>query len=343
MIKKISLQNFRKYKNISIDTPYNLIILVGPNASGKTTIIESIYLCSTSKSFRSQDYKEMILDDSPFSKISISADKKFEIILSEKGKKTSINRIEMKKISDFIGHLRTVLFAPNDLQLIYGEKSLRRNFFDLEISLMDKNYLKNINEYKKLVKKRNELLKSQDIDDVLLSVITDEMILRESEIMVAREKFIKLLNYQLEKLDSRIGINESIRLSYAKSISGDLKKFYESKLQYDKITKMTNYGVHRDDYIFYTNDKISKIYCSQGQVRSAVIALKIALFNLIKDITKTTPILLLDDVFSELDLDRQKCLVSFLLNEPQTFITTTNLNGIPKEILNKSHIINLKE
>lgn len=344
MIKKIRLSNFRRYQNIEINTPYNLIIFTGSNACGKTTILESLFLCSTSKSHRTNNHEEMIRENEQFAKVFIETDdKKYDIILSHLGKKMSINNVEIKKISEFIGNLKTVLFSPYDLNLITGEKSLKRNFFDLEISLLNKNYLKNINEYKKLLKQRNEILKQNNIDDILLKVVTKEMISREEFIIKTREKFIDLLNENLNKLDNKIGLNESIRIEYVKSVSGNLEEFYNSKLNYDKLTKITNHGTHRDDYIFYLNDKPVKVYCSQGQIRSCAISLKIALFNLIKNLTKKTPILLLDDVFSELDLYRQEKLVSFLINEPQTFITTTNLNGLPNELLNKAHIINLKE
>lgn len=344
MINKIKLSNFRKYSFIELNVGYNLVILIGPNACGKTSILESIFLCSTSKSHRTNNYLEMIKENEKFSKIDLESDDlKINVILSEHGKKTSINKVEIKKISEFIGNLKTVLFSPSDLNLVIGEKILRRNFFDLEISLLDKQYLNLINEYKKILKNRNEILKNNVIDEVLLNVITTQLIDRAKNIIKIREKFINDLNNELKLLDSKLSSNELFKIIYNKSINTDIFEFYKNKLNYDKVTKMTNYGPHRDDYIFYMNDKLIKNYCSQGQIRSFAIMLKIALFNLILKKTNKSPILLLDDVFSELDLNRQENLVSFLIDKPQTFITTTNLEGIPSKLLNKSHIINLKE
>lgn len=344
MIKSIGLQNFRRFDALFLTVPYNLVILVGNNAVGKTTILESIYFCSTSKSHRTNDFKELIKTGANYSHIKIETfEKCYDIVLSSEGKKMRINQNNVDRISDFIGDLKCILFSPNDLLLITGEKAPRRNFFDLEMSLLNKNYLKWTSEFRKLLKKRNDILKEETIDDILLDTVTNQMIEREVLIMEYREKFINLLNTYLDSPMSKISGNEKIIIKYQKSINSDPKAFYKSKLEYDKRTKMTNYGPHRDDFVFYMNDEEASVYCSQGQIRSIAISLKIALSKLIQETTRRPIVLLLDDVFSELDTDRQKKLVAFLLEEPQTFITTTSLTGIPRELLNKSHIVHLKE
>ncbi len=344
MIKNIGLRNFRKFSSYVLDVPYNLNIIVGNNAIGKTTILEAIYFCSTTKTERTNDFKEMIKSGEPFAQIRLETNQKYyDIVLSEKGKKLRINQNNIVKLSEFIGDLKTVLFTPSDLMLITGEKASRRNFFDLEIALLNKTYLLKLNEFKKLLKKRNEVLKSEIIDDNLLRVVTEEMIEREEYIIECRENFIKELNEYLKLPIAKIADGEDIVLTYEKSLKGDLTKFYQSKLSLDKISHITNYGVHRDDYLFYLNGSLAKSFCSQGQIRSIAISLKIALAKLIQAKTHSEVILLLDDVFSELDLTRQKRLVSFLLNEPQSFITTTDLSGLPKELIGKAHVIHLKE
>lgn len=344
MIKSIGLQNFRRFDGLFLTLPYNLVILVGDNAVGKTTILESIYFCSTTKSHRTNDYKELIKTGMPFAHIKLQTyEKCYDVVISEQGKKMRINQDQIEKLSDFVGDLKAILFSPNDLLLVTGEKSLRRNFFDLEMALFNKKYLKSMGEFRKLLKKRNEILKAEKVDDILLETVTDQMIEREIFIMEYREKYIELLNSYLQNPLSKIEDSEIIKIVYNKSIQGDIKAFYKGRLAYDKMTKMTNNGVHRDDFVFYMNDSEAKTFCSQGQIRSIAISLKIALSRLIQEQTKSQIVLLLDDVFSELDINRQKRLVSFLLNEPQTFITTTSLAGIPKELLNKSHVINLKE
>lgn len=344
MILNIGLKNIRKFDSYVIDVGYNLNIIIGNNAIGKTTLLEAIYFCSTTKSERTNDYRELIKTGEHFGQIRIQTNQKYyDVILSEKGKKLRLNQNNVDKLSAFIGDLKTVLFTPSDLMLITGEKALRRNFFDLQLSLIDKQYLNQLNEFKKLLKKRNEILKSDNVDDTLLEVITAQMVEREEYIMATRSAFITKLNQFLQIEETKFKSGEEVSISYEKSIKEDLLSFYKAKLSFDKLTRMTNYGIHRDDYLFFMNDKLAKSYCSQGQLRSIAIALKIALAKLIQENSKSEVIVLLDDVFSELDITRQKRLVAFLKDKPQSFITTTSLQGIPTELLSQAHVIELKE
>lgn len=344
MIKNISLLNFRRFNHLDLKISNNLLILIGANAVGKTTVLEAISLISTSKSHRTTDYTLMIQEKKDYAVVNIDTDKHYEMILSQNGKKASINNVEYKKTSEFIGNLKSVLFSPEDLYLVIGTKSIRRNFLDLEISMLDKKYLSLVSDYKKLLKKRNDLLKQYSDDKkVLLDVITSELIEKCNGIMLYRSSFINTLNKYIHSLNDFLINNEVVTLEYRPSIPlEDLEEAFKAKLNYDIQTKMTNYGVHRDDFKIILNNQEASQYASQGQIRGIAITIKIALLELIKAKTKDNVVLLLDDVFSELDDTRQSNLVKYLLGQGQSFITTTNVSSIPNELIKKAQIIKIE-
>ena len=177
MIKNIELEKFRKFKSLNINTESKIVILTGPNAIGKTSVLESIYLVSTSKSHRTTELKDVIEENSEYSIIKINSDKRFKMVLSKEGRKSFINEKEYSKLSDFIGNLNVMMFSPLDIELINGQKGTRRRFLDIEISLLDKVYLKEITAYRKLLKERNELLKLyKEENKLMLDVITNQLI-----------------------------------------------------------------------------------------------------------------------------------------------------------------------
>ena len=176
MIQKIKLTNFRLFDDINLSTNNSLVIFSGKNATGKTSILESIYLCATSKSHRSNDVKALIKDDKDFSISEVTTNKKYKVVISKMGKSYFVNNQEIKNAKDFIGRLFVVMSSPDDLMIIKGTKSDRRHFLDLNISMIDKNYLNASYAYKKILKERNEVLKQQNIDKTFLEIITDELI-----------------------------------------------------------------------------------------------------------------------------------------------------------------------
>ena len=191
MIQNLEITHFRKFSNLKLEFKNKTIIFTGPNAVGKTTILEAIYLISTSKSHRTNDLSSMIQNNEEFATIEIQSDKKFKIILTKEGKQSYINDISYPKLSDFIGGFPVIMFSPSDLELIQGSKSVRRRFLDLELSLIDKSYLRAIMGYKKLVKERNELLKVYTEDKKLvLDVITNQIFEYISKIYQIRTRFL---------------------------------------------------------------------------------------------------------------------------------------------------------
>lgn len=340
MIKSIELQNFRRFEKIKIDTNQKIIIFSGPNATGKTTLLEAIYLASTSKSHRSNDLNSLIHELDPYASLVITTTSKFKIVLSREGKSFYINQKEYKRMSDFIGHLPVVMFSPYDLELIHGAKTVRRRFLDLEISLLDKSYLRAIMGYKKVLKERNELLKLYTPSNQLaLKIITTQLEEYAVLLIKKRREFIDLMNQTLKMITSSLDC-EQIELTYESTLDvNQVNKTYEAKLSYDIMTKTTNIGPHRDDFKIDINQQSANLYASEGQKRTIALSLKLALLEIYKSKISVSPILLLDDVFAALDQKRINHIMKYIKNIDQTFITTTSILNIPDDLLRDAKVI----
>lgn len=341
MIKNIELENFRKFKSLNINTESKIVILTGPNAIGKTSVLESIYLTSTSKSHRTTELKDVIEENSEYSIIKINSNKRFKLVLSKDGRKSFINEKEYSKLSDFIGNLNVMMFSPLDIELITGQKGTRRRFLDIEISLLDKLYLKEITAYRKLLKERNELLKLyKEENKLMLDVITNQLIEILNVVANKRIRFINLINDYLKNISNKLEC-ESIELNYLPTYDlKNISKSFENKLAYDLISKTTNIGLHRDDFEIKINNKDISSFGSEGQMRNTILAIKLAIMEIYKKENKDI-ILLLDDVFASIDQKRINKIMEYIKLEKQTFITTTSLFNIPDELLKEAKIIKL--
>lgn len=341
MIEKIKLTNFRLFDSVNYNTNNSLIIFSGKNATGKTSILEAIYLCATTKSHRSNDLKALIKSDKDFSISEITANKKYKVVVSKVGKSYFVNNQEIKQVKDFIGNLMVVMSSPDDLMIVKGTKADRRHFLDLNISMLDKNYLSASYAYKKLLKERNEALKQQKIDKTFLEIITNELISYLKVINKARNEFIDKLNINLKEIAEKLKIEE-IKLNYLPTYDVDIKKSFIKYENQDINTKSTNIGTHRDDFEVLINNLDSSVYASEGQIKIICIAIKLALKKLITDITNREPILLLDDVFATLDKTRISSLTEYVINCKQAFITTTSILEIPDEILKNALVLRIE-
>lgn len=347
MITEISLKNVRKFEKINLNINSNAVILVGANATGKTTVLESISLASITKSHRTNNLKEIIKENSMYSDINVLYNQtKYRIVLSQNGKMVSVNGIEQSKLSDYIGKFPTVFFSPSDLDIIVSSPTLRRQFINQEISQISQTYLKNLNTYNKFLQERNILLKELDVnsDTKLLDVITSQLIEVGKKIILERENFITEINQEINNIHSKINSNEFIKLVYQPSVSVEkIEEIFENKKMTDIISKQTNYGVQRDEIIFLLNDKNVAKFASQGQIRNVILSVKLTLCKIIYKYKNIYPILLLDDVLSELDINRQNSLLNLLdsFKNIQTFISTVDTSGLNKENLKKYQIINL--
>lgn len=334
MINSIRLVNFRSFKDKTFSLNNNLVIFIGNNAVGKTSVLEAIYYLCTTKSHRTNNYLNLISYDQNNAYVIINFNENiYKIVLNKKNKLYFINNKEINRIK-FIGQIKTIIFSPYDLNLVNGSLSDKRKFLDLNISLLNNDYLKKMLIYKKILRKRNEILKSKVIDNILLKVVTDSLIPYTKYINEVRNKFIIKLNNYLKEICEYLKIEEIKIISDIKNID------YDNFLNKDIYYKTTTWGPHRDGFNIFINDKELKTYGSQGQIKLAVIVIKLALYEIIRE--KNKPILLLDDIFAELDKEKQIKLVNYL-NNYQTIITTTSLNEIPEDLLQKALIIKLRK
>ena len=351
-IDTLKLENFRIFKDLELKLHPKTNILVGNNAQGKTSVIESINVLGLTKSHKTNKDKDLIKTNEDYSKISALINLKekhiqLDIILSKIGKKAKYNQIELDRLSDYIGQLNVVLFAPEDLDLIKGNPQNRRKFLDLELGQISKDYLYNLQNYRKLLKQRNDLLKTMQKNKVpdllLLDIVTEQLITYLEALVRYRKSFIKELNEYVNDIYKNISEQETIlKIEYIPSIDTNYKEEFSSKYQYDIITGTTNLGVHRDDIEFYLDNYFVKTHGSQGELRSAVLSVKLALIAFIHKHRGEYPVLLLDDVLSELDEKRQNNLITFINNNTQTIITTTNINDINLNNIDEYKIFNVE-
>ena len=346
IIKSLELQNFRNYEDLKIDFSSGTNILYGLNAQGKTNILEAIYLSATTKSHKNSKDKEIIKFEKEESHIKtiISKDEVEEKIdmhlRKSKSKGIAINNKKIKKASELLGLLNVVLFSPEDLGIIKNGPSERRRFIDMELCQLDNFYLYNLNNYNKIVNQRNKLLKDFYLNPDLketLSIWDSQLVSYGSKIIERRRNFIVQLNTIIEEIHSKLTGNvEKLNIKYEPDVS---EEKYEKELKTNQLRdiklKQTTVGPHRDDFSFIINDNDVRKYGSQGQQRTAALSLKLAEIELVKKTIKDTPVLLLDDVLSELDSNRQNYLLNNI-RDIQTIITCTGLD----EFINNRFEIN---
>jgi DNA replication and repair protein RecF len=352
-IKKLKLKTFRNYKSLSLDFNSNTNIFIGNNAQGKTNILESIYVLAFTKSHKNYKDSDLIYNSADFAKINAlinlkDKDIELDMVVSKLGKKAKHNQIELTKLSEYIGLLNVVMFAPEDLELIKGNPKTRRKFLDIEIGQISKEYIYNLQNYRKVLKQRNDLLKSMQKkptqDFMLLDVITDQLVGYQIDILKQREKFLRNIEEYAKKHYQKLSSSEDVlRIEYIPSIKNNFKEEYISKYQYDIITGTTNLGVHRDEIDFYINEFPIKSHASQGEQRTAVLAVKLALIDFIYFYKKDYPVLLLDDVLSELDKTRQNNLLEYIDENIQTFITSTEISDIDLDKISDYQIYTIEK
>ena len=343
-IKKLDLVQFRNYDRVSVEFQKGVNVIQGDNGAGKTSLVEAIGLFPLSKSIRTSDDKEMIKIGNQFTRAECVVQKEFEekvkIVISKQGKVIEVNDSELKKVSSLAGVVKVISFLPKDVELFKGSPSIRRKFVDTTLSMLDKIYLVNLGEYNKILDQIRVLLKEENVDTVHLEVLTQELSKRGVIIQTKRSKFLALLNEELKTISKYIEGDESkMGITYLPDVE-ELDKYFEKvweklkqTLTLNKVNRNVIKGVHQDDISMDFDGKSLSMFGSQGQNRISVIALKLSLIRMIKFKFKEEPIVILDDVLSELDEMHQKKLIQLLNRIEQVFITGTKVNLIEKYAL----------
>lgn len=352
-LNELQIKNFRNYDEAHLTFDKNLVIFLGENAQGKTNLLESIFVLSMTRSHRTAQEQELIGWEQENAYIKGIIQKKhatvpLEILLTKKGRKTKVNHIEQKKLSSYVGQMNVILFAPEDLSLVKGSPQLRRRFLDMEIGQINPIYLYDLVQYQKILKQRNQYLKQlfekKQTDELYLDILTEQLVEFGSKIFLARQFFVKRLEYWANQLHHQISQGkEQLTIEYVASlplakdtdlatIQTDFLAALAKNRDKERYRQMTTVGPHRDDLVFLINQKNVQTFGSQGQQRTTALSVRLAEIDLIHEETGEYPILLLDDVMSELDDSRQLHLLQAIENKVQTFLTTTTLEHLKNKM-----------
>ncbi len=353
IIKSLDLKNFRNYEELHLCFDEGTNILYGDNAQGKTNVLEALYLSGTTKSHKGSRDREMIRFGEEEAHIRTVVEKgdlehQIDIHLKKNDPKgIAVDRVPIHRAREIFGMLNLVFFSPEDLNLIKEGPAGRRSFMDMELGQLDTIYLSNLTKYNKVLKQRNQLLKDltfrPGLEDTL-PVWDEQLVTYGREIIARRREFIGKLNDIVQPIHSRIsGKKENLRLIYEPNCTED--RFAEELLRTfpkDRRTGMTSCGPHRDDICFSVNDKDMRRFGSQGQQRTSSLSLKLAEIELVRQTIHDTPVLLLDDVLSELDSKRQNLLLNSIC-DIQTIITCTGLDEFVKNRFRINRVFFVKD
>lgn len=336
IIKSLELADFRNYDFLHIDFSKGTNILYGDNAQGKTNILEAIFLSATTKSHKGSKDKDIINFHKEEAHIRTYLEKEEDEIRVDmhlrknKTKGIAIDGQKIKKASELLGLLNVVFFSPEDLSIIKNGPAERRRFVDMELCQLDSFYIYNLNHYNKIVNQRNKLLKDMYFNPSLrdtLNIWDSQLISFGSKIIERRKLFVEQLNEIIFTIHKKLsGDKEELVIKYEPDVLiEDYEKLLSSSQEKDVKLKQTTVGPHRDDFSFMVGDIDIRRFGSQGQQRTAALSLKLSEIELVKKLTKDNPVLLLDDVLSELDSNRQNYLLS-TIGDIQTIITCTGLD-----------------
>lgn len=334
IVNELRVRKFRNYDNLEMIFEKGINYLFGKNGVGKTNLIEAIYYVSNLESFRTSDDKDLIknLKGEFFIECKVNQIV-YDLIVNRESKLLSIDGIVYKKYREYLGHINVIEFSPEEVYLLKDFPKDRRKFMDKEISKIDKDYLNSMLLYNKVLKQRNEVLKSDDnYKDDLLSILDDKLAEFQISIIQKRKNFLNLISDKINELDTSFNRLYTIKIVYETSFDGlnkeEIVNKYQENLQKDKEKMATSLGVHKDDFKILINGNDASIYGSQGEQRFIVLLMKLGLVKLIKEQNNDCPILVLDDVFSELDEIRKKEIYEIVKDFDQVFITGCNKDDI---------------
>jgi DNA replication and repair protein RecF len=354
-IKKLMLLNYRNYRKLDIELGPAVNVFIGNNAQGKTNILESIYYCGFARSHRNSKDRELVNwnENNAYVSVGVSKDrldKKIDINILKDGKKSiRVNSIKITKIGELIGVFNVVMFSPEDLKIVKESPGIRRRFIDMELCQLSNRYYYNLVQYNKVLNERNLVLKNRKIDEFILDVYDEQLSSFAEQIIKDRINYINNLNNHGKAIHKDITSGkEDIEFKYVSSVKDleNIKISMKEGLLKNRLKdierRITSIGPHRDDFIILINNIDAKSYGSQGQQRTAVLTIKFASLNIIKDITKEYPVLLLDDVLSELDFTRKAYILNSI-HGIQTLITCTGIEDISKYIKESAKVFKVKD
>ncbi len=338
-VDSLSLKNYRNYKTKEITFRPGLNVVFGDNGMGKTNVVESIYFCSYLRSHRTKSDLELIHFDSDFAKISLKSSKDYEIIVNKNTKMCKINDLLVKKQSEYLGDLKVVFFSPETIDLLLKSPHERRKYLDLLLCVLDPMYVKELQQFSKIIKERNDYLKQLQINSLadkdFFDIITDKYVELSTAIYKKRYKLVEKLNIYIKQFfseffDFEIDLEYNVKYNFNfDNYSEELKRKLDSKYGKELQLGLTTVGPNRDDLDFLVDKRSAKFFSSKGQQRIVLISLKLAELFVIYDKFNVFPILILDDVLSELDKVRQNKLFNVLKEQRiQVIVTTASLHDI---------------
>ncbi|MDU4325441.1 MAG: DNA replication/repair protein RecF [Clostridium celatum] len=354
-IKRLQMLNYRNYNVLDINLGPHVNVFMGDNAQGKTNILEGIYYCAFARSHRTSKDRELINWNADNALLSVIVgrerlDKRIDISILKDGKKAiQINKIKIKKIGELFGNFNVVMFSPEDLKIIKDSPGVRRKFIDMELCQLNPKYYYNLVQYNKVLNERNSILRNRNINKDILDVYDMQLVEFGYNIIIDRLEYIQKLNKYSAKIHSEITSGkEKIEFKYISTIKDleNIKENFYSLLEKNRVRDcergITSVGPHRDDFTVLINDIDTKSYGSQGQQRTAVLTIKFSSLKIIKELTGEHPVLLLDDVLSELDFSRKRYILS-TIGDIQTIITCTGIEDLYEYLDDKSKVFKVKD
>ena len=355
-ISQLQLKNYRNYSDLDINLSSGLNIFIGNNAQGKSNILESVFVLALTKSYMNVKDQYLIKNGEDFALIkakclSGTLENQLEVILTRNSKKLKVNQCEMKKYSDYISKIKVLIFSPYNVNFVKDGPSVRRKAVNMVISQFYNNYIKLLQNYNVVLKKRNQFLKSIDYfkeyNRFYFETLTDRFCSLAVDIIFERYQFVAKVNQFLSHIYYEITGYDNLVFKYITNVEfndnktrmlDNFKLKLCSMFEREKVCGVTLIGPHRDDFSFLLDSKDLSIFGSQGQIRSSILSLKLSELLMFKEKDGEYPILLLDDIFSELDIEKRNKLVKYILDDVQTIITTTDIEMIDQSLVNKAKI-----
>ncbi|MBS9336659.1 DNA replication/repair protein RecF [Fructobacillus papyrifericola] len=363
-LKELSLSHFRNYDQADLHFQPGVNVFLGQNAQGKTNLLESIYALALARSHRTKVDKDLVQWGEEQARIAGLVENRFgklplALSWSNKGKQARVNHLDQPRLSTYIGQLNVILFAPEDLDLVKGPPAVRRRFIDIEFGQMNRTYLQLSSQYRQVLKDRNAYLKAWSFgakkDQVFLDVLTEQLIELAAKLMLLKKRFLKELGEAAAKVHLEVANQkEVLELQYKTAVSSTdltdletvktaLQQTFSKQAEREKKQGTTLVGPHRDDFVILVNGVDVSNFGSQGQQRTAALALKLGEIDLMHQETGEYPVLLLDDVLSELDASRQTHLLMTIENKVQTFITAPSLSEVARSLIKEPKVFLVKD